>query len=172
MSRVLHSDSAVPLTTDGRDIDATLAVLGGEAARQVAPADGTAMQSNTAVWEQLPEPSPEAPTYYDRPVLKPPVWKVYYIATYYYLGGTAGASLALAAAAQLDGSEDLNHLIRRCHWIGIIGSTLGAGCLIADLGRPSRFLHMLRVFRPTSAMNMGAWVLVSLVCDLSGPIHT
>jgi formate-dependent nitrite reductase membrane component NrfD len=159
MSRVLHSDSVAPLTTDGRDIDATLAVLSGEAALQVARADGAAMQSTTDVWRQLPEPSPEAPTYYDRPVLKPPVWKVYYIATYYYLGGTAGASLALAAAAQLDGSEDLNHLIRRCHWIGIIGSTLGAGCLIADLGRPSRFLLMLRVFRPTSAMNMGAWVL-------------
>ncbi|MCA1845794.1 MAG: polysulfide reductase NrfD, partial [Actinobacteria bacterium] len=31
--------------------------------------------------------------------------------------------------------------------------------LIADLGRPSRFANMLRVVRPTSPMNMGAWLL-------------
>jgi formate-dependent nitrite reductase membrane component NrfD len=59
----------------------------------------------------------------------------------------------------LDGSDELNSMIRRCHWIGIIGSTVGAVLLIADLGRPLRFLYMLRVFRPTSAMNVGAWIL-------------
>jgi formate-dependent nitrite reductase membrane component NrfD len=31
--------------------------------------------------------------------------------------------------------------------------------LIADLGRPLRFLHMLRVFKPRSPMSMGAWAL-------------
>jgi formate-dependent nitrite reductase membrane component NrfD len=31
--------------------------------------------------------------------------------------------------------------------------------LIADLGRPSRFINMMRVFRPTSPMNMGTWIL-------------
>ncbi len=159
MSQSLYQNSAVPVTTDGRDIDTSLGVLAGEAGHQIASPTEETMRSIATTWERLPEPSVEAPSYYDRPMLKPPVWKAYYIGTYYYLGGTAGASLALAAAAQLDGSEELNLLIRRCHWIGIIGSSLGAAFLIADLGRPSRFFHMLRVFRPTSAMNMGAWIL-------------
>src|SRR5207245_5498257 len=33
--------------------------------------------------------------------------------------------------------------------------------LIGDLGRPERFLNMLRVFKPRSPMSMGAWCLVS-----------
>jgi formate-dependent nitrite reductase membrane component NrfD len=32
--------------------------------------------------------------------------------------------------------------------------------LIADLGRPLRFLHMLRIFKPRSPMSMGTWCLV------------
>jgi formate-dependent nitrite reductase membrane component NrfD len=31
--------------------------------------------------------------------------------------------------------------------------------LIADLGRPDRFHHMLRIFKPLSPMNLGAWTL-------------
>ncbi len=110
-------------------------------------------QSVTPVRESLP-----GPTYYDRPVLKEPVWTLE-IPLYYYVGGAAGASLVLGAAAQLDRSGDLHNLVRRCHWSGIIGSTIAGGLLISDLGRPERFLNMLRVFRPTSPMNMGAWIL-------------
>jgi formate-dependent nitrite reductase membrane component NrfD len=145
--------------TDGRDIDLSLGELSGEAGRQKAAPVERTIASISGVWERLPEPAPQDPTYYERPVLKAPVWKFYYIPAYYYVGGTAGAALALGAAAQLDGSEELNALVRRCHWIGIAGSSVGAILLIADLGRPSRFLAMLRVFRPTSAMNMGAWIL-------------
>jgi hypothetical protein len=32
--------------------------------------------------------------------------------------------------------------------------------LISDLGRPERFHHMLRVFKVTSPMNVGSWVLL------------
>jgi formate-dependent nitrite reductase membrane component NrfD len=32
--------------------------------------------------------------------------------------------------------------------------------LISDLGRPERFLHMFRVFKVTSPMNVGSWVLL------------
>jgi formate-dependent nitrite reductase membrane component NrfD len=97
-------------------------------------------------------------TYYNLPLLKEPVWKLD-IPTYYYLGGAAGTAFALGAAAQLFHDRRLDGLIRHCHWIGIIGSTVGAGLLVHDLGRPERFLNMLRVFRPTSPMNLGAWIL-------------
>jgi len=102
-------------------------------------------------------------TYYGRPMIKPTVWGVD-IPLYYYLGGAAGAAMTLGAAMQLASRDpirrrELRKLSARCHWIGIIGSSIGGVFLIHDLGRPSRFLYMLRVFRPTSPMNMGAWIL-------------
>ena len=33
------------------------------------------------------------------------------------------------------------------------------GLLIVDLGRPMRFLHMLRVFKPTSPLSVGSYIL-------------
>lgn len=141
--------------TDGRDINTSVAELTGEGALQhVKPVDQHI--------QQLAEdfPIPEAPdvTYYGRPVLKQPVWE-WAIPLYYYVGGAAGASLVIGAAAQLDRSGELENLMRRCHWAGIIGSAVSAGILVYDLGKPSRFHYMLRVFRPTSPMNMGAWIL-------------
>jgi formate-dependent nitrite reductase membrane component NrfD len=40
---------------------------------------------------------------------------------------------------------------------GAVGVSLLA--LIKDLGRPERFLNMLRVFKPTSPMSVGVWIL-------------
>lgn len=116
------------------------------------------MSTAVEVWTQLPEPAREEPTYYDRPVLKESVWS-WDIPTYYYLGGAAGAALTLGAATQLRPGHDLDQFVRHCHWVGVIGSTVGAAFLIHDLGRPARFLNMMRVFRPTSPMNLGSWVL-------------
>ena len=58
----------------------------------------------------------------------------------------------------LVGRDDFPHLIVRSRWIGITGAAMSGALLIYDLGRPERFLHMLRVFRPTSPMNPGAWI--------------
>ena len=99
-------------------------------------------------------------TYYDRPLLKAPVWE-WMVPAYYYVGGLTGASLALGAAAQLGDARARTALIRRCHWIGFIGCSVSGVLLISDLGRPERFFNMLRVFRPTSPMNMGAWILTA-----------
>jgi len=96
-------------------------------------------------------------TYYDSPVLKEPVWE-WYVPTYFYVGAAAGASLALGAAVQaLKG--DLLDLVRRCRWMGVGGIAVGSALLTMDLGRPERFYNMLRVFRPTSPMNVGTWLL-------------
>jgi formate-dependent nitrite reductase membrane component NrfD len=143
---------------DGRNIDLAIGTLSGEGASQLAHPKTQPRQGNKALWSRLPESSKADPTYYDWPMLKEPVWK-WEIPLYYYLGGLAGTSLALAAAAQLNRSGGLEDLIGQCRWIGIAGVTAGGMCLIRDLGRPSLFLNMLRVFRPTSPMNMGAWIL-------------
>src|SRR5690349_2641064 len=98
-------------------------------------------------------------TYYEQPLVKQPVW-VWSVPTYFYAGAAAGAALTLGAAAQLlnKGSKGL---VQRCRWIGLVGVSAGTGLLIYDLGKPSRFYNMLRVFRPTSPMNVGSWLLAA-----------
>jgi formate-dependent nitrite reductase membrane component NrfD len=161
-TRTLYEQTVDPVSTDGRDIDSAVAMLEGEAAQQ--QSDGAAPQKHqraAAVWERVPSVAEVDPTYYDRPLLKESVWSID-IPIYYFLGGTAGAALTLGAAIQLvspRGHHPLRKLSAICHWTGIVGSTAGAAFLIHDLGRPSRFLNMMRVFRPTSPMNMGTWIL-------------
>ena len=161
-NRIRYAQSIDTVVTDGRGVNTAIGTLAGEAAQQ------EAMRSDMRLATWAPEPWSRVPsvtasdtTYYDRPLLKPSVWGID-IPLYYFLGGAAGAALSLGAAVQLivpreDG--DLRRFSAICHWIGIIGSTAGAALLIHDLGRPSRFLFMLRVFRPTSPMNMGSWIL-------------
>jgi len=142
-----------------RHIDPSLGELLGEASHQTARRRDEHIQRDTPqAWPEVPSVDESNPTYYDRPVLKETVW-TWDIPAYYYLGGAAGAALTLGAATQLRPGHDLDQFVRDCHWVGIIGSTIGAGFLIHDLGRPARFLNMMRVFRPTSPMNLGSWVL-------------
>jgi len=97
-------------------------------------------------------------TYYDRPVLKPPVW-IWSVPAYFFVGGVAGAAMTMGLCAQLFGGDRLRPFDEKCRWIGAVGGGIGTALLIADLGRKTRFLAMLRVFRPTSPMSVGSWVL-------------
>jgi formate-dependent nitrite reductase membrane component NrfD len=99
---------------------------------------------------------PARPTsYYGRPVIKPPPWEAY-IPVYFFFGGLAGASAALAAGAHVAGNEALE---RRAWAVSLAGLAVSPPLLIADLGRPERFLNMLRVFKVTSPMSLGSWIL-------------
>lgn len=94
--------------------------------------------------------------YYGLPLLKKPVW-TWEVPAYFFVGGTAGASAVLGLTAQMTGAD--RDLVRHARWIAAGGAVLSAPFLIADLGRPKRFLYMLRVFKPQSAMSVGAWTL-------------
>ncbi|MCU1398069.1 MAG: Polysulfide reductase, NrfD, partial [Acidimicrobiales bacterium] len=96
-----------------------------------------------------------APGYYGHPIVKAHVWKGY-IGWYFFTGGLAGASSILAAAADLSGRPDLARHARRAALIGLVPSP---ALLVADLGRPKRFMNMLRVVKPTSPMSIGSWLL-------------
>lgn len=100
-------------------------------------------------------PEAEFASYYNRPIVKAPPWENP-IGIYLFLGGLAGGSSLLAAGAQLTKNEKL----RRNSRIGAIGAAgAGALALIADLGRPERFLNMFRTFKVSSPMSVGSWIL-------------
>ena len=96
-------------------------------------------------------------SYYGRPVVKPSPWEND-IPAYLFLGGLAAGSSLLAAGADLSDRPGLRR-------VGRIGALLSIGAsmaaLVHDLGRPSRFINMLRVAKPTSPMSMGTWILTA-----------
>ncbi|HLH38998.1 MAG TPA: NrfD/PsrC family molybdoenzyme membrane anchor subunit [Bryobacteraceae bacterium] len=147
--------------TDGRDISPQLGVLEGEGALQKSKPAEEHGERISPEWKRLPFPDSADPTYYDRPLLKEPVWE-WHVPAYYFIGGIGGAALVMGAAAQLERGGRLKNFIRHCHGAGILASLISGGLLIYDLGRPARFHHMLRVFRPTSPMNAGVWILSSI----------
>jgi hypothetical protein len=114
-----------------------------------------------------------ARSYYGRPIINPPVWAERDIAGYLFAGGLAGGSSLLAAGADLTGRPRLARRAKLCA-TAAIGASLAA--LIHDLGRPARFINMLRMFKPTSPMSVGTWIvsayaplnMASSVSELTG----
>ena len=100
-------------------------------------------------------------SYYGRPVVKESPWKAD-IPTYLFLGGIAAGSSLLGAGADLTDRPALRRA-SRLSALASIGLSMVA--LVHDLGRPSRFLNMQRVVKPTSPMSVGTWIL-----SLYGPL--
>ena len=96
------------------------------------------------------------PAYYGRPIVKPPVWKRE-IGWYLFTGGLAGASATMAAMARASGNPVL---ARRAALVATAAVNVSPALLVKDLGRPERFLNMMRVFKPSSPMNLGSWLLL------------
>ena len=103
----------------------------------------------------MPMASPEH-GYYQQPLLKEPQWTPL-VPLYFFVGGATGALGVIGSLADLVADEP--ELARRARTIALGGIGISSALLIADLGRPERFLNMLRVFKPQSAMSVGSWVL-------------
>lgn len=97
-------------------------------------------------------------TYHDVPLLKPPVW-TWEVPAYFFVGGAAGGAAVIGTVASWTG-RDAN-LARDARWIAAVGGAVSAALLTTDLGRPERFLNMLRVFKRQSAMSVGSWTLTA-----------
>jgi formate-dependent nitrite reductase membrane component NrfD len=114
----------------------------------------------------------EPRSYYGQPIIKEPVWTPE-IPFYFFTGGLGGASAMLALLAESRGNQEL---ARRAWLNALAGVGASPVLLISDLGRPERFLNMLRVFKPSSPMNLGTWLLtaaggastVASLCELTG----
>jgi hypothetical protein len=97
----------------------------------------------------------EIRSYHGQPVLKEPVW-TWEIPTYFFTGGVAGGSAGLAYLAELRGEDKL---ARRMWAAALAGITVSPMLLTSDLGKPTRFFNMLRMFKVTSPMSVGSWLL-------------
>jgi len=104
----------------------------------------------------FPIASPET-GYYGIPLLKEPAWTGE-IPLYFFVGGAAGAAAVMGAIANYTGAD--RKLVRNARWIAAAGALISPALLISDLGRPERFLSMMRVFKPQSPMSVGVWTLL------------
>ena len=103
----------------------------------------------------ITETGTEMRSYYGRPILKEPVWQPE-IPFYFFTGGVAGGCSVLHGLARVAGRE---RLAKTALYVGVAADLVSPALLISDLGRPERFLNMLRVFKVTSPMSVGSWVL-------------
>jgi formate-dependent nitrite reductase membrane component NrfD len=98
------------------------------------------------------------PGYYGLPILKRPFWK-WEIALYFFFEGVSAGSYVLCTIASLRDRDRFSATIRTGRALSFFTMLTCPPLLIADLGRPERFHHMLRIFKRTSPMNHGAWAL-------------
>jgi len=106
-----------------------------------------------------PERELQESTYYDYPVLKQPFWR-WEIIWYFFFGGLAAGSYVIATIATLFGSEEDRVVARTGYYLSLLALLPCPPLLIKDLGRPERFLNMLRMFKVKSPMSMGVWGLL------------
>lgn len=97
--------------------------------------------------------------YYGLPAIHRPHWK-WLVITYFFLGGIAGASYLLASLADLAGGRANARIVRAGRYLSFAALVPCPLLLIFDLGRPERFLHMLRVVKLRSPMSLGTWGLL------------
>lgn len=100
-------------------------------------------------------PDAEFSSYYGRPIIKPVPWK-HEIPAYLFLGGVAAGSGIIATGAAATGRDLLR---RNSRLTAMVGVAVSGGLLVADLGRPERFLNMMRTVKLTSPMSVGSWIL-------------
>lgn len=127
-----------------------------DAIRQQAEHRTLQVVSTSPAGAPFPQASPEH-GYYGIPLLKEPPW-TWEIPLYFFVGGAAGAAAVIGAIADYTGAD--RELVRHARWIAAAGSVISPALLVSDLGRPERFLAMLRVFKPQSPMSVGVWTLL------------
>lgn len=97
--------------------------------------------------------------YKDVPILKQPTWN-HEVAAYFFFGGISAGSALIGSIAEVVGGERRKKLARTAHYVSFAALLPCPPLLIDDLGMPSRFHHMMRIFKPSSPMNLGSWALL------------
>ncbi len=138
-----------------------LAPISGAISR-IPTGDGVAEQLATLTTGYTPDAMQELQekSYFDYPVLKAPIWR-WEIVWYFFLGGLAAGCYVLASIASLFGSKEDRVVVRVGHYLSLLALLPCPPLLIKDLGRPERFLNMLRIFKIKSPMSLGVWGLMT-----------
>lgn len=100
-------------------------------------------------------------TYYGRPQLKPSPFNKVLVGGYVFLAGVSGGAQLLSTLLDLTRGSAARAVVRRGRWLALLAPTLGSALLVADLHTPKRFYNMLRVFKTTSPMSIGTWILMA-----------
>jgi protein NrfD len=100
------------------------------------------------------------------PSFQVPNWG-WWIVLYFFIGGVAGGAAFAAGWLDLFGDERDRAAVRLGQFVAFPLLIVGAVCLIADLGQPLLFWHMifqsdrfpLPIFKPYSPMSLGSGIL-------------
>jgi formate-dependent nitrite reductase membrane component NrfD len=99
------------------------------------------------------------PGYYGVPPIHKPHWK-WLVINYFFFGGISSASYVIAAFAGMSHSDENRAISKVGHFVSFAAFLPCPILLILDLGRPERFLNMVRHFNPRSPLSLGTWGLV------------
>jgi formate-dependent nitrite reductase membrane component NrfD len=105
-------------------------------------------------------PASDGTNYYNRPMIKKPTWK-WFIPLYFFIGGVGAGVALIGGLADLLGGERHRATVRHARYIALVAAIISPVLLIVDLGRPQRFHHMLRVFKASSPLSVGTWILLA-----------
>lgn len=111
------------------------------------------------------DPNRKDEGYYDIAPVKEHTW-TWEVPVYFWLGGIGSGAHVASTIASFLGHED-ESFYRASRYTTLVCMILSPILLISDLGRPERFLNMLRIVKWRSAMSMGTWGL-TIFSMLSG----
>lgn len=98
--------------------------------------------------------------YQSRPVTKPPNWHGP-VTLDMVLNNMSTGLFLVAAVGELLDPVAFGPLARLAYPLALLFLLGDLVCLVLDLGDPKRFHHMLRVWKPSSPMSLGSWVLTA-----------
>lgn len=109
-------------------------------------------------------------TYYGLPVIRAPNWH-WLVVHYFFLGSLAGGGFVLSVIADLLGKD--RAIVRAARYLSAVAILPCPALLALDLGRPDRALHMLRIVKLRSPLNLGSWALLAMggFSTLSGALQ-
>ena len=84
-----------------------------------------------------------------------------FVVIYFFVAGIAGGAYFTSAIIDLFGSNEDRKIANIGYKITFPMVIIGVICLIADLGSPMRFLHMMGTLKYLSPMSMGSWALLA-----------
>ena len=100
-------------------------------------------------------------TYYGRSQLRHAPFNNWVVGGYIFLAGLSGGAQILSTLADLARGREAAPAVRRGRYVAMLAPTLGSALLVWDLHTPARFYNMFRIFRATSPMSIGTYVLTA-----------